>query len=92
MTIEHIGIIFVFEKVYQARLRSSGQVVAVKVQRPGVQAAIALDILILRYLAGLIRKAGKFNTDLQVKTIFFLFRKQLKYLVKSLILHAFPRV
>lgn len=92
MTIEHIGIIFVFEKVYQARLRSSGQVVAVKVQRPGVQAAIALDILILRYLAGLIRKAGKFNTDLQVKTIFFLIRKQLKYLVKSLILHAFPRV
>ena len=53
-------------KVYQARLRRSGQVVAVKVQRPGVQAAISLDILILRFLAGLIRRAGKFNTDLQV--------------------------
>ncbi|KAK2997505.1 hypothetical protein RJ639_047807, partial [Escallonia herrerae] len=52
-------------QVYQARLRSGGQVVAVKVQRPGVQAAISLDILILRYLAGLIRRAGKFNTDLQ---------------------------
>ncbi|GFS46720.1 protein kinase superfamily protein [Actinidia rufa] len=52
-------------QVYQARLRRSGQVVAVKVQRPGVQAAISLDILILRFLAGLIRRAGKFNTDLQ---------------------------
>ncbi|KAF7127425.1 hypothetical protein RHSIM_Rhsim11G0089800 [Rhododendron simsii] len=52
-------------QVYQARLRTSGQVVAVKVQRPGVQAAISLDILILHFLAGLIRRAGKFNTDLQ---------------------------
>ncbi|KAG4939487.1 hypothetical protein JHK86_045628 [Glycine max] len=54
-------------QVYQARLRKTGQVVAVKVQRPGVQAAISLDILILRFMAGLIRRAGKFNTDLQVK-------------------------
>lgn len=54
------------EKVYQARLRSSGNVVAIKVQRPGVRAAISLDLLILRYLTGLIRIAGKFNTDLQV--------------------------
>ncbi|XP_068637137.1 uncharacterized aarF domain-containing protein kinase At1g71810, chloroplastic isoform X2 [Aristolochia californica] len=52
-------------QVYQARLRSSGQIVAVKVQRPGVQAAISLDIFVLRYLAGLIRRAGKLNTDLQ---------------------------
>ncbi|XP_056164214.1 uncharacterized aarF domain-containing protein kinase At1g71810, chloroplastic isoform X2 [Syzygium oleosum] len=51
-------------QVYQARLRYSGKVVAVKVQRPGVQAAIALDILILRYLAGLIRKVRQLNTDL----------------------------
>ncbi|KAL6316865.1 hypothetical protein AAG906_022583 [Vitis piasezkii] len=47
------------------RLCPSGQVVAVKVQRPGVQAAISLDILILRFLAGLVRRAGKLNTDLQ---------------------------
>ncbi|KAM0936836.1 putative ABC-type Cd(2+) transporter [Dioscorea sansibarensis] len=52
-------------QVYQARLRSNGQVVAVKVQRPGVQTAISLDILILRFLAGLVRRAGKLNTDLQ---------------------------
>ncbi|XP_058779098.1 uncharacterized aarF domain-containing protein kinase At1g71810, chloroplastic-like [Vicia villosa] len=52
-------------QVYQARLRRTGQVVAVKVQRPGVQAAISLDILILRFMAGLARRAGKLNTDLQ---------------------------
>ncbi|CAN0827002.1 Uncharacterized aarF domain-containing protein kinase At1g71810, chloroplastic [Linum grandiflorum] len=52
-------------QVYQARLRSSGQLVAIKVQRPGVQAAIALDILILRYIVGIIRRFGKFNSDLQ---------------------------
>ncbi|XP_043719963.1 uncharacterized aarF domain-containing protein kinase At1g71810, chloroplastic isoform X1 [Telopea speciosissima] len=52
-------------QVYQARLRPGGQVVAVKVQRPGVQAAISLDIFILRYLAGLVRTAAKLNTDLQ---------------------------
>lgn len=52
-------------QVYKARLRQNGQMVAVKVQRPGVKAAIALDILILRFIAGIIRRAGKFNTDLQ---------------------------
>uniref|UniRef100_M4DHY7 Protein kinase domain-containing protein n=1 Tax=Brassica campestris TaxID=3711 RepID=M4DHY7_BRACM len=57
-------------QVYQARLRRSGEVVAVKVQRPGVRAAIALDTLILRYLAGLIKKAGRFNSDLQVTKLY----------------------
>ncbi|KAJ6685165.1 CHAPERONE-ACTIVITY OF BC1 COMPLEX CABC1 -RELATED [Salix purpurea] len=52
-------------QVYQARLRSNGQVVAVKVQRPGVQAAISLDILILHFIAGVVKKAGKLNSDLQ---------------------------
>ncbi|KAL5560070.1 hypothetical protein UlMin_036281 [Ulmus minor] len=52
-------------QVYQARLRHKGHLVAIKVQRPGVQAAISLDILILRYLAGLLKKARKLNTDLQ---------------------------
>lgn len=44
--------------------------VAVKVQRPGVKAAIALDIYILRFVVGIIKKAGKFNTDLQVMLLF----------------------
>lgn len=52
-------------QVYQGRFRSSGKLVAIKVQRPGVQAAISLDIYILRYLAGLIKKAAKLNTDFQ---------------------------
>ncbi|XP_021647566.2 uncharacterized aarF domain-containing protein kinase At1g71810, chloroplastic isoform X2 [Hevea brasiliensis] len=52
-------------QVYQARLRHNGQLVAIKVQRPGVQAAIALDILILRSIAGVVKRAGKFNSDLQ---------------------------
>ncbi|XP_050238581.1 uncharacterized aarF domain-containing protein kinase At1g71810, chloroplastic [Mercurialis annua] len=51
-------------QVYKARLHS-GQIVAIKVQRPGVQAAIALDILILRFIAGVVKKTGKFNSDLQ---------------------------
>jgi len=38
--------------VYKARVRSTGRVVAVKVQRPKVREAIALDIYIMRYLAG----------------------------------------
>ncbi|XP_059069041.1 uncharacterized aarF domain-containing protein kinase At1g71810, chloroplastic isoform X2 [Cryptomeria japonica] len=52
-------------QVYQARLRSNGEIVAVKVQRPGVRAAIALDIFILRLLVGYVRKAVNLNTDLQ---------------------------
>ncbi|KAJ3705693.1 hypothetical protein LUZ61_009398 [Rhynchospora tenuis] len=52
-------------QVYQAKLRTNGKVVAVKVQRPGVQAAISLDIYILRYLAGVARRVGQLNTDLQ---------------------------
>lgn len=39
-------------QVYKARLRSTGEEVAVKVQRPGVVEAIALDTYILRYVAG----------------------------------------
>ncbi|XP_024528606.1 uncharacterized aarF domain-containing protein kinase At1g71810, chloroplastic isoform X2 [Selaginella moellendorffii] len=52
-------------QVYQARLRPSGDTVAVKVQRPGVKATISLDIYILRILAGYARIVGRFNTDLQ---------------------------
>lgn len=52
-------------QVYKARLRSSGKLVAVKVQRPGVQAAISLDIFILRILGGVARRAARLNTDLQ---------------------------
>lgn len=39
-------------QVYRGVLRKGGQSVAVKVQRPGVRESIALDIYILRWLAG----------------------------------------
>ena len=39
-------------QVYRGILRKGGQPVAVKVQRPGVRESIALDIYILRWLAG----------------------------------------
>lgn len=42
-------------QVYRARLRGSGDAVAVKVQRPGVLDQILLDIYILRIAAGIIR-------------------------------------
>jgi aarF domain-containing kinase len=51
-------------QVYRATLRDSGDVVAVKVQRPGVKTAIALDVLVLRQLAVVIRQWRKLNTDL----------------------------
>lgn len=37
-------------QVYKARLRSSGETVAVKVQRPGIEEAVALDFYLLRSL------------------------------------------
>lgn len=51
-------------QVYRARLRRDGAEVAVKVQRPGVKTAIALDIFVLRRLAGAIRRVRQFNSDL----------------------------
>lgn len=51
-------------QVYRARLRSSGEEVAVKVQRPGVMTRIALDVYILRQLAFLVRRLRNLNTDL----------------------------
>lgn len=53
-------------QVYQARLRPNGQSVAVKVQRPGVRAAMALDLFILRKLAGTVGSLLRLNTDLPV--------------------------
>ena len=38
-------------QVYKAKLRVSGEIVAVKVQRPGVLSTISLDLYIIRSLA-----------------------------------------
>lgn len=43
-------------QVYKARLKYSGQVVAVKVQRPGIEESIGLDFYLIRGLGFLINK------------------------------------
>jgi hypothetical protein len=40
--------------VYKARLRETGEVVAVKVQRPGIGESIAVDMLLLRRLMAVV--------------------------------------
>ena len=51
-------------QVYKGRLRETGEAVAVKVQRPGVLANVALDLFIMRSLAPLWKKVQNMNTDL----------------------------
>ena len=51
-------------QVYKAYLKRDGSEVAVKVQRPGVKTSIALDVLVLRQLAGIVRKWRNVNSDL----------------------------
>ncbi len=48
-------------QVYRGRLRSNGQAVAVKVQRPGVREQIAMDVYILRNLLAVVREWRKVN-------------------------------
>ncbi|CAA7406924.1 unnamed protein product [Spirodela intermedia] len=50
-------------QVYKARLKSTGQIVAVKVQRPGIEEAIGLDFFLLRGLGSLINKYVDFITS-----------------------------
>ena len=47
--------------MYKGTLRSSGQAVAVKVQRPGVREQIAMDVFILRNLLAFVREWRKVN-------------------------------
>uniref|UniRef100_M4CHB8 Protein kinase domain-containing protein n=2 Tax=Brassica campestris TaxID=3711 RepID=M4CHB8_BRACM len=49
-------------QVYKAHLRYSGQVVAVKVQRPGIEEAIGLDFYLIRGVGKLINKYADFIT------------------------------
>lgn len=43
-------------QVYKAKLKSTGQDVAVKVQRPGIEEAIGLDFFLIRNLGFFINK------------------------------------
>jgi len=51
-------------QVYKAKLRSSGEEVAVKVQRPGIMNQIAVDMHILRVVASWLKRIFKLNTNL----------------------------
>lgn len=50
-------------QVYKAQLKYSGRVVAVKVQRPGIEEAIGLDFYLVRGLGFLINKYVDFITS-----------------------------
>lgn len=51
-------------QVYKAKIRRTGRLVAVKVQRPHVRESVALDIFIMRWIVGKIGIARKLNSDL----------------------------
>jgi len=51
-------------QVYKGRLRETGELVAVKVQRPGVLANVALDLYMMRRIAPLWKRFQDINTDL----------------------------
>ncbi|KAL4425135.1 hypothetical protein ABPG77_008240 [Micractinium sp. CCAP 211/92] len=53
-------------QVYRATLAADGQDVAVKVQRPGVEPTIALDVFLLRQAIGVVQKAAGMRRDLRV--------------------------
>ncbi len=57
-------------QVYKARLRSTGEVVAVKVQRPRCEEIISVDLYVLRWYAGLINRIlGLLKRDIDVIAI-----------------------
>lgn len=51
-------------QVYKARLRETGQEVAIKVQRPDILPNVTLDLHILRIIAPIFQKSKNLNSDL----------------------------
>lgn len=51
-------------QVYKATLKSTGQEVAIKVQRPQIMSQIALDMHLLREVAPVVKRIFNLNTDL----------------------------
>lgn len=50
-------------QVYRAKLKSTGQEVAIKVQRPNIMTQVALDMHLLREIAPIIKRLGNLNSD-----------------------------
>jgi hypothetical protein len=57
-------------QVYKARLRSNGDLVAIKIQRPNCEQIIALDLYVLRWWSGVANVLTKLlNRDINVQSI-----------------------
>ncbi len=57
-------------QVYKARLRSNGQLVAIKIQRPKCEEVIALDLFVLRWWSGVANFLTQLlNRDIDVQSI-----------------------
>ncbi len=57
-------------QVYKARLRSNGDLVAIKIQRPSCEAIIALDLYVLRWWSGVANVLTTLlNRDINVQSI-----------------------
>jgi predicted unusual protein kinase regulating ubiquinone biosynthesis (AarF/ABC1/UbiB family) len=57
-------------QVYKARLRENGDVVALKIQRPGCEEVIALDLYVLRWWGGIYNQIFRLlNRDIDVQSI-----------------------
>lgn len=56
-------------QVYRGRLRSTGEEVAVKVQRPGLKDTLCLDMYIFRQLAGLINSWAQQNLGCNITLV-----------------------
>jgi predicted unusual protein kinase regulating ubiquinone biosynthesis (AarF/ABC1/UbiB family) len=50
-------------QVYRAKLKRSGQDVAIKVQRPNISELMALDMHLIREIAPVLKRTFKLNTD-----------------------------
>lgn len=57
-------------QVYKARLVENGDTVALKIQRPGCEEIIALDLYVLRWWSGIYNRIFQFlNRDIDVQSI-----------------------
>jgi len=57
-------------QVYKARLRETGETVALKIQRPGCEEIIALDLYVLRWWSGVYNKIFEiFNRDIDLQLV-----------------------
>ena len=59
-----------YRQVYKARLKANGDTVALKIQRPGCEEIIALDLYVLRWWSGIYSRIFELlNRDIDVQNI-----------------------